>query len=162
MKTSNLLKEWICKRAKYISIGQTLDNRELIFDHTRKCLLLWHFSVKSLLWRDFSSGFSHAFFFSLTRHPKPLCLSPLDWKVWCSVRIHFLTVKAVAVFSARLSRTSNILAQALPSFWCPWLGFWLNHWYHAPSSSALTFPLRYPFIPSLRHHGYCITLVPRV
>lgn len=43
---------------------------------------LWHFSEKSLLWRDSGSGFSHAFFFSLTSHPKLLCLPPLDWKVW--------------------------------------------------------------------------------
>lgn len=43
---------------------------------------LWHFSEKSLLWRDSRSGFSHAFFFSLTSHPKLLCLPPLDWKVW--------------------------------------------------------------------------------
>lgn len=89
------------------------------------------------------------------------CLSPLDWSVMLCPH-SFSDSKGSEFFSAWPSRTSNTLAQALPPFWCPWLGLRLNHCYHAPSSSALTFPLLYSSVIALRCPGYCITLVPRV
>lgn len=122
----------------------------------------WHFSVKSLLWRDSSSAFAHAFFFFLTRRPKPLCLSPLDWEVWCSVHIHLLTVKTATLlfffFPARPSRSSNAVAKALLSFWRP------------SDRNTATIPLPHhcqhyrSITPSFwvqNHFGYCIRISPQ-